>query len=120
MGGATQLVWDENPEEDLAGYYVYRRGDGEFERISSLVRINRYLDQSVSDEYARKLIHAYYACISYVDHQIGRLLGELKTLGLAENTIVVIWGDHGWHLGDQRVWGKHTIFENLLACIKPK
>ena len=72
------------------------------------------LAKPVSDEYARKLNHAYYACVSYIDHQIGRLLAELKSLGLAENTIVIIWGDHGWHLGDQRIWGKHTIFENAL------
>ncbi|MEL7532270.1 MAG: sulfatase [Bacteroidota bacterium] len=72
------------------------------------------LEQVVSDEYARKLHHAYYACISYVDAQLGRVLDELEAQGLAENTIIVLWGDHGWHLGDQRVWGKHTIFENAL------
>ncbi|MFK7924883.1 MAG: sulfatase [Bacteroidia bacterium] len=72
------------------------------------------LNQAVSDAYARKLRHAYYACISYVDAQLGRVLDELETQGLADNTIVVVWGDHGWHLGDQLVWGKHTIFENAL------
>jgi arylsulfatase A-like enzyme len=75
------------------------------------------LTEPVSDEYARKLIHAYYACVSYIDHQVGRLLRELESLGLADNTIVVIWGDHGWHLGDQRIWGKHTIFENALKSV---
>ncbi|PIF06641.1 MAG: sulfatase [Draconibacterium sp.] len=72
------------------------------------------LDRSISKEYARKLRHAYFACISYVDAQVGKLLDELDSLGLAENTIVVLWGDHGWHLGDQLVWGKHTIFEQAL------
>jgi len=72
------------------------------------------LSQSVSDDYARKLIHAYYACISYVDAQIGMLLQELEESGLAENTIIVLWSDHGWHLGDHRVWGKHTLFERAL------
>ncbi|MEM6346054.1 MAG: sulfatase [Bacteroidota bacterium] len=72
------------------------------------------LQQSVSDDYARKLYHAYYACISYVDAQLGRVLAELEAQGLADNTIIVLWGDHGWHLGHQRVWGKHTIFENAL------
>lgn len=65
----------------------------------------------VSEEYARKLRHAYAACISYIDEQIGILLDELEELGLADNTHVIIWGDHGWHLGDQNVWGKHTIFD---------
>ena len=72
------------------------------------------LQHTVSDEYARKLRHAYFACISYVDAQIGKLLNELEKQGLAENTIVVVWGDHGWHLGDHRVWGKHSLFERSL------
>ncbi len=72
------------------------------------------LDDPVSDEYARKLRHAYFACISYIDAQIGKLIDELEKQELAENTIVVIWGDHGWHLGDQLVWGKHTIFDRSL------
>lgn len=72
------------------------------------------LDKPVSDEYAWKLCHAYFACVSYVDAQIGKVLDELDKLGLAENTIVILWGDHGWHLGDQLVWGKHTLFERAL------
>lgn len=72
------------------------------------------LDGPVSDEYARKLRHAYFSCVSYTDAQVGKLLDELERLGLDDNTIVVLWGDHGWHLGDQLVWGKHTIFERAL------
>ena len=72
------------------------------------------LDKSVSDAYAKKLRHGYLASISYTDALIGKLVSELETLGLADNTIIVVWGDHGWHLGDQRVWGKHTLFENAL------
>lgn len=58
-----------------------------------------------------ELIRSYYACVSYVDAQIGLVMKKLKELGLAENTIVVIWGDHGWHLGDHGLWCKHTNFE---------
>jgi len=72
------------------------------------------LDGPVSDEYAKKLRHAYYASVSYTDAQVGKLLDELERLDLAKNTIVVLWGDHGWHLGDHLVWGKHTIFERSL------
>ena len=72
------------------------------------------LDQRLSDNYARKLRHAYYASVSYVDAQVGKVLDELEKLGLADDTIVVLWGDHGWHLGDHRVWGKHTNFEVAL------
>jgi arylsulfatase A-like enzyme len=68
----------------------------------------------VSDEMAKDLIHGYYACVSYVDAQIGRVLDELETLGLAENTIVILWGDHGWNLGDHMMWCKHCTFESSL------
>jgi len=60
---------------------------------------------------SRELIHGYYACISYIDTQIGMLLDELDKQGLSENTIVILWGDHGWHLGDHGIWCKHTNYE---------
>lgn len=69
------------------------------------------LQNPVSDAYARKLRHGYYASISYVDAQIGKVLTALRKAGLDKNTIIVVWGDHGYHLGDDRVWGKHTIFD---------
>jgi arylsulfatase A-like enzyme len=72
------------------------------------------LDQPVSDAYARRLRHGYYACVSYIDAQVGKVLAALEAQGLAENTIIVLWGDHGWHLGDNRVWGKHTCFDVAL------
>ena len=72
------------------------------------------LDRSISNEYARKLIHGYYASVSYIDHLIGELLLELKSLELDKKTIVVLWGDHGWHLGNDRKWGKHSLFERSL------
>ena len=59
----------------------------------------------------RMLIHGYYACVSFLDAQVERLLGELDRLGLRENTVVVLWGDHGWKLGDYGAWCKHTNFE---------
>ncbi|MEO1528414.1 MAG: sulfatase [Planctomycetota bacterium] len=64
-----------------------------------------------SVELKRKLIHGYYASVSYVDAQIGKVIDELDQLGLADNTIVVLWGDHGWHLGDLGIWTKHTNYE---------
>ena len=65
----------------------------------------------LSDEQARNLIHGYYACVSYTDAQIGRLLDELARLGLEDDTIVIVWGDHGWKLGEHAGWCKHTNFE---------
>ena len=72
------------------------------------------LKQTVSDQYARKLIHGYYASISYIDNLIGKLIQELESLDLDKNTMVILWGDHGWHLGNDRKWGKHTLFERSL------
>jgi iduronate 2-sulfatase len=66
------------------------------------------------DSLARKLIHGYYACVSYVDSQIGRVLNELEDLGLDNNTIVVLWGDHGWQLGEHGLWGKGVNYKNAL------
>jgi len=57
---------------------------------------------------------AYLACVRYVDRQVGKVLAHLDQLGLSESTIVVIWGDHGWHLGDSAIWGKHTPLERSL------
>ena len=68
----------------------------------------------LSDELARILIHGYYACVSYTDAQIGRVMDELEKLGLRKNTIVVLWGDHGWNLGEHGLWCKHCNFETSL------
>ena len=71
------------------------------------------IDLPPTKEQARKLIHAYMACVSYVDRQVGKILDELDRLGLAESTIVVLFGDHGFHLGDHSgFWAKHSNFEN--------
>jgi arylsulfatase A-like enzyme len=59
----------------------------------------------------RRLVHGYYAAVSYIDAQVGRVLKALKDNGHAENTLVVLWGDHGWHLGDHGMWCKHTNYE---------
>jgi arylsulfatase A-like enzyme len=61
-----------------------------------------------SDAFHRMMRHGYFASTSYVDAQIGKVLAELDRLGLKENTIVVLWGDHGWNLGEHDFWGKHN------------
>jgi iduronate 2-sulfatase len=65
----------------------------------------------VTDHQAKELIRGYYAATSYTDAQIGRVIAELDRLGLRERTIVVLWGDHGWQLGEHGLWCKHTNFE---------
>jgi len=66
------------------------------------------------DDIARKLVHGYYACVSYTDAQIGRVIDELDRLGLRDNTVVILWGDHGWNLGEHGLWCKHCNFETSL------
>ncbi len=82
---------------------------------SDIPPIASFSDQKVGMDlpvYKQKeLIHGYYAATSYMDAQVGILLNTLDSLGLSKNTIIVLWGDHGWHLGDHNLWCKHTNFE---------
>ncbi len=71
-------------------------------------------DGPVTDDFARELIHGYYACVSYTDTQIGKILDELKRLELDRNTIVILWGDHGWNLREHGLWCKHCNYETSL------
>jgi len=80
---------------------------GEFYKYDSSMKKTRPLNAS-DTELGRK---AYLACVRYVDRQVGRVLAALKDSGQSDNTIVVVWGDHGWHLGDSAIWGKHSPFE---------
>lgn len=65
----------------------------------------------IEGELARTLKHAYLASVSYVDAQIGKMLAALEETGARENTIIILWSDHGWHLGDMGIWGKATNYE---------
>lgn len=79
--------------------------------ISQFKPLPERTDGPYEEALTRKLIHGYYASLSYMDAQVGRVLDELKRLELDENTIIVLWGDHGWHLGDHAIWTKHTNYE---------
>ena len=69
------------------------------------------LDGPITEDMARRLIQGYRACVSFTDAQVGRVLDKLEQLELADDTIVVFWGDHGYHLGENDVWTKMTNFE---------
>jgi arylsulfatase A-like enzyme len=60
------------------------------------------------------LIHGYYACVSFIDAQVGRLMTALQETGLSNNTVVILCGDHGWQLGDHGMWNKHSCFETSM------
>lgn len=71
-------------------------------------------DPETDAEYARIMREAYAGCISYMDAQVGRVLAALREAGLEENTIVVLWSDHGFLLGEHAIWGKHCLYERAL------
>jgi len=116
---ATKKDWDafENaeislpPEGKIDSPYWHR--SGEFYKYNAPYEKTRPL----SPKAQRTAKRAYYACVRYVDRQVGRVLDELENLGLAKNTIVVVWGDHGWHLGEQQIWAKHTPFERANRSV---
>lgn len=81
------------------------------EEIKNYSQIDGWPDSPVFHRNAR---HAYYACVSYVDALIGLLMAELKALHLEDDTIVVLWGDHGWLLGEHNFWGKHNTLHETL------
>lgn len=87
----------------------------------TLGELNQYdpvpQEPPLEEPLVRTLIHGYYAALSYMDAQLGRVLDELDRLGLADSTIIVLWGDHGYHLGDHGMWTKHTNYEQ--ACRIP-
>ena len=72
------------------------------------------MENALSEDYSKKLRHGYAACVSFVDAQVAKVLQELKDLELDKNTVVIVWGDHGWHLGDQQLWGKHTLLDRAV------
>ena len=89
---------------------------GEMRKYTDIPPLLSFTDQkaygiTLPAEKQKELIHGYYAAISYTDALVGMLLKRLDSLGLTKNTIVVLWGDHGWHLGDHNLWCKHTNFE---------
>jgi iduronate 2-sulfatase len=73
--------------------------------------LDLFFEERVSTQRAREAIAAYYACISFMDEQLGRVLDALDRLKLRDNTIIILWGDHGWHLGEKGMWAKGTLFE---------
>lgn len=123
---APKRYWDLYKREDipLAKNGFLPKGAPVF-AINSLTELACYEDfvqvpnpaeGQLSESQARLLKHGYYACISYVDAQIGCVLNALDRLGLRENTIIVLWSDHGWKLGEHGSWGKQTNYEIDNRC----
>ena len=113
---APKRYWDLYDEDKLA----LAENQTFPENVPSLAghgsgELRRYTDQQkrgeIPDADQRRVRHAYYACISYIDAQVGKVLDELERQGLADETVVVLWADHGYHLGEKGLWGKTTNYE---------
>jgi arylsulfatase A-like enzyme len=116
---APQKYWDFYPAEKISLPDNYKVPENAPQAsIHRFGELRTYSDVKqkgpLSDEQALHLIRGYYACVSYVDAQIGKVLDELERLDLADNTIVILWGDHGWNLGDHTLWCKHSVYESSL------
>jgi iduronate 2-sulfatase len=107
---AFSVLTGEQTPEGAPEYSMHN--NSELSHYVDLINMPKPWDEETLPEpKMRQLMHGYYACVSYVDAQIGRLLKALDDEGLTENTIVVLWSDHGWKLGDYRGWGKMTNYE---------
>lgn len=76
-----------------------------------------FVDRTASPQAARETIQAYLAATSFIDTQVGRVLRKLNELGLADNTIVIFFGDHGYHLGERGKWSKHNSLFEVAARV---
>lgn len=84
-------------------------------RSGEFMNYNRWgRDPNQDAGFAIQVRKHYAACVSYADAQVGKLMTRLKEHGMDKNTIVLLWGDHGWHLGEHAIWGKHSLFEESL------
>ena len=117
---APRKYWDLYQRDSFAlprnsgippGYpgYAANRNAGELRAYSDVPTEGSVAD--FPDELNKRLLHGYHACVSYLDRNVGVLLQALEEVGVADNTIVVFWADHGWKLGDHSSWCKHTNFE---------
>ena len=116
---APTRYWDLYPPETIEPADNPHAPDGSPpEAMHNFGELRRYAgipaEGPVDDTMARNLIRGYRACVSYTDAQIGRVLDELDRLGLRENTIVILWGDHGYHLGEHGLWCKHCNFDKVM------
>jgi len=111
---ATQKYFDLYDTVQLASNRFVPENLPEQVKNSREIFIYGRLDHYNTTEFHYEAREAYYACVSYIDDQVEILLNTLRELGLYENTIIVLFGDHGWNLGEHNYWGKHNVFYNAL------
>ena len=124
---AEQIELPKNPDvpkdmPDVAfSVWGEMRGYSDIHPLFNVTKCEQQADAAINskechmpESKAKDLRRAYYSCISYTDAQIGRVVKELETQGFADNTIIVMWADHGWQLGEHNEWCKHTNFEDAV------
>ena len=117
---APQKYWDlyDRAAIDLSAFRTLAEGTpriayhnfGELRAYSDIPKAAD-LGTELPEAKQRELLHGYMACVSYIDAQLGKVLDALESTGAADNTVIVLWGDHGFHLGDHTLWCKHSNFE---------
>jgi len=115
--GAPKKYYDRYDGVDLPKIKHSQKPKGKttWHRSGEFMKYNRWGKNTNTDEdFANDVRRHYAACVSYADAQVGEILTALKKTGADKNTIVVLWGDHGWHLGEHAIWGKHSLFEESL------
>jgi len=128
---APKKYWDMYKKENMPiakfqeaskdGVNVAYHSAGELRAYTDIPALETFTDHkkpglSLPLDKQKELIHGYHAAVSYTDAQIGLVLKTLDSLGLTANTIIVLWGDHGWHLGDHNLWCKHSDFEQATRA----
>lgn len=113
---APKRYWDLYDPETIPGPVSPRLPEGAPEWATrSWKELEGYRDipaeETLNASQVRRLRHGYYACVSYIDAQVGRVLDQLETSGLDGNTVICLWGDHGFHLGEQGLWTKANNYE---------
>lgn len=115
--GAPKKYLDlyEGVELPAIPYPAKPEGKSTWHRSGEFMKYNRWgKDPREDNDFATEVRRHYAASVSYADAQVGRLMEALEAIGEMKNTIVLLWGDHGWHLGEHAVWGKHTLYEESL------
>lgn len=128
---APKKYWDLYKAEDMPlaifqdhsknGVEIAYHRSGELRNYIDIPEFATYNEEgglhvNIEKNKQKALIHGYYAAVSFMDAQVGVLLKTLDSLGTLNNTIIVLWGDHGWHLGDHDLWEKHTNFEQATRA----
>ncbi|KAK6176457.1 hypothetical protein SNE40_014742 [Patella caerulea] len=96
-----EIAWINYMTEEMANYHDVKE-----------INPSGDINTTLPDHFVLNLRRAYYSAVSYIDDLVGKVLHELDTLGLSDNTVVSFWGDHGWQLGEHGEWSKHTNFED--------